>query len=190
MTSRPRPTVIRGTPDLAVAALRALAILGALAGVGAGCGNGSSDPTTTADAADDFVGTWRYDQWSSVLQCPGSSATDQPPQPNKTFARGITSALVDLSPSPLLDGVFCDFGFDVAFPIATAQSNQTCAVTGVDTFTIDQKAGNGPPLWTFTLNSATTAEEIVQGTLHIQGTGTTETCSWNLAAHLTRVSKD
>jgi hypothetical protein len=190
MTSRPRSTVIRATPDSTVAALRALAVLGALSALATGCSGGNGNTTTTADPADDFVGSWRYDQWTSVLQCPNSTPNIQPPTPNKTLALGVTSAIVDLSQSPLLEGVFCDFGFDVSFPVATLQPNQSCALTNLDTLTIDQQPGNGPPLWTFTLDSATTAEEIVQGTVHLMATGMPQTCSWNMAAHLTRISKD
>jgi hypothetical protein len=156
----------------------------------AGCDDDSTGSGASAltSPADDFVGTWLYGDFQSFLQCPGAEPASQPPQPNKTFARGTTSALVDLSPSPLLPGVFCDITFDVAGPVATAQPNQTCALTALDNLTIDQPMGTS--LWTFTLNSATTAEEIVQATAHFQINGQLSSCSWNMAAHLTRISKD
>jgi hypothetical protein len=188
MMPRARPTVIRcfwGALGVALATL---------VPAGAGCGGGVSGSGGTGDGAGDpapFVGTWLYTDVQSVLQCPNADPTNQLPEPNKTFAHGVSAALVDLSPSPLLPGVFCDFGFDVTQgAVATAQPNQICALTSLDSLTIDQAAGNGPPLWTFTLNSATTAEEIVQATAHFQVAGAPETCSWNLAAHLTRISKD
>jgi hypothetical protein len=181
MTSRARSTVIRRFPGaLAVA-------FAALAAAGAGCG--SSDKSGTTDPTDDFVGSWRYAQVQSVLQCANADPTNQLPEPNKTFARGISAALVDLSPSPLLPGVFCDFGFDISNGIATAQPNQTCALTMLDSLTIDVGA-DGSPLWTFTLTSPSTASEVVQATAHFQISGQPSTCSWNLVANLTRISKD
>src|SRR5262249_27361774 len=147
----------------------------------------------SATPADAFAGTWYYDpaQVQSVLQCPNADPTNQLPEPNKTFARGVSTALVDLSQSPLLPGVFCNFGFDIdaSGSGATAHPGQTCALTSLDNVSIDS-ATNGSSLWSFTLTSATTAEEIVQATAHFQIAGQVESCSWNLAAHLTRVSKD
>jgi hypothetical protein len=163
-------------------------LLLALAAVGAGCGDSNSG--TTADPADAFAGTWLYNEVQSVVQCPGAALTNAPPDPNKTFAHGVSSALVDLSQSPLLSGVFCDFAFDVdsSGTTATARADQTCSLTSLDSVSIDKSMGAS--LWTFTLTSATTAEEVVQATAHFQITGQVESCSWNLAAHLTRVSKD
>ena len=148
----------------------------------AGCG-------ADASGADDFVGTWRYLDVSSMLQCTGADPQAQPPEPNKTFARGVSSALVDLSPSPLLSGVFCDFGFDVSGPKATAQPGQTCALTALDSLTINQPDMQAPK-WTFTLNSPTTAEELIDATAHFSISGAASTCSWSLTGHLQRVSKD
>jgi hypothetical protein len=186
MTFRARSSVIRGLSG----ALVALAALAAGCGSSDGSGDGGGSSNSVTGSADDFAGTWLYTDVQSVLQCPGADPTNQLPQPNKTFARGVSAALVDLSPSPLLPGVFCDFGFDISGAVATAQPNQTCALTSLDYLTIDQAPMSGPPLWTFTLNSATTAEEILQATAHFQVTGKSESCSWNLAAHLTRISKD
>jgi hypothetical protein len=160
--------------------------LGLLATLGAGCGGSGS-----ADPADAFVGTWLYGEAQSVLQCPGADPTNQLPEPNKTFAHGVAAPLVDLSPSPLLPGVFCDFYFyvDPTGTIATAQAGQTCALTSLDSVSVDASQ-SGAALWTFSLTSASTAEEVVQATAHFQIAGKIESCSWNLAAHLTRVSKD
>jgi hypothetical protein len=179
MTSRALPSVTG-----------AIAIALTLAGLAAGCGDSNS---ATTDPAAAFAGTWSYDpaQESSVLQCPGADATNQLPDPNKTLARGISSALVDLSPSPLLPGVFCNFVFDIdaSGAIATAHAGQTCALTSLDNLSLDT-AMDGTSLWTFTLTSATTAEELVQATAHFQIAGQIQSCSWNLKAHLTRVSKE
>jgi hypothetical protein len=182
MTSRARSTVTRRS----AAPLAAVALAcGALA---VGCGDSKSGTTDPSDA---FVGTWLYGDTQSVLQCPGADPTNQFPEPNKTFAHGISAPLVDLSPSPLLSGVFCDFAFDVdaSGVVATAQPGQTCALTSLDNISVDQSA-SGASLWTFSLNSATTAEEVVQATAHFQIAGKIESCTWNLLAHLTRVSKD
>jgi hypothetical protein len=165
----------------------------AIAAVGlAGCG---SDATS----ADDFVGAWHYLDEKSTVQCLNADPHEEPPAPNKIFGRGVSSALVDLSPSPLgLDsGVVCDFGFDVAGLVATTEDKQTCAIDPVDTLTIDDDATTGKPLWTFTLNSATTAEELVTGTIHITlpsstvgGNPVQQTCAWTLVGHLARLTKD
>ena len=162
--------------------------LAALAASAAACGDSNGTGTTT-DPADDFAGTWRYAQVQSVLQCPNADPTNQLPNPNKTFAHGASAPLVDLSPSPLLPGVFCDFGFDISNGIATAQPKQTCPLTSLDNLTIDDGA-DGAPLWTFTLNSASTASEVVQATVHFDINNALTTCTWNMVAHLTRVSKD
>jgi hypothetical protein len=183
MTSEARSLVIRRFPGALTVALSAVAALGA------GCGN-DGGAATTPNAADDFVGTWLYStDTQSVLQCENGNDTNQPPQPNKTFAHGASAALVDLSESPILPGVFCDFAFDVSGPVATAQPNQACALTSLDNLTIDQPDGQAPS-WTFSLTSATTAEEVIKATAHFSVSGQPNSCSWTLAAHLTRISKD
>ncbi len=183
MTSEARSLVIRRFPGALAVALSALAALGA------GCGN-DGGAATTATAADDFVGTWLYStDTQSVLQCDNGNTRDQPPNPNKRLAHGVSAALVDLSESPLFPGDFCDFAFDVSGPVATAQPNQTCALTSLDSLTIDQPDGQ-PPSWTFSLTSATTAEEVIKATAHFFTNNQSSSCSWTLAAHLTRISKD
>jgi hypothetical protein len=183
MTSAARSTVIRRFPAALAVALSTVATLVA------GCGD--SGVVAAAGPADDFVGTWLYDanNVQSVQQCTGGNATNAPPGPNKRFAHGVGAALVDLSESPILSGVFCDFDFDVNGAVATALPNQTCSLTSLDNLTIDQPMGQAPS-WTFTLNSATTAEELVNATIHFFVNGSSTSCSWTMAAHLTRVSKD
>jgi len=166
---------------------------GALLGAAlAGCGSDGSP-------AEDFVGAWHYRDVKSTVQCLNADPLDQPPQPNKTFAHGATSPLVDLSPSPLgLDAsVVCNFAFDVGGSVATVEAAQTCAINSVDTLTIDNDDATSKPAWTFSLTSSTTAEEVVKGTIHITlppastgGMSTSQTCSWSLIGHLDRVSKD
>jgi hypothetical protein len=160
-----------------------------LAAALAGCGSSATGTSMGADPADDFVGTWLYGDVSSIVTCANSSPLSQPPEPNKTLAHGATSALVDLSPNPLVQGSFCDLAFDVAGEVATAQPMQTCALTSLDSLTIDQPQGMAPE-WTFTLNSATTAEELITATVHFSIDGAPTPCSWILEGHLTRISKD
>jgi hypothetical protein len=165
----------------------ALAIV--LAAALAGCGSSASGTPTVASPADDFVGTWLYGDVSSLVTCPNSTPLSQLPEPNKTFAHGATADLVDLSPSPLVQGSFCDFAFDVAGAVATARPMQTCALSPLDSLTIDQPAGMAPA-WTFTLNSPTTAEELITTTVHFSINGAPTPCSWILQGHLTRLTKD
>jgi hypothetical protein len=166
-----------------------VAVALSVGGLGAGCDSQGA----TADPAASFVGTWRYDMVTSVVQCPSSVPTNVPPNPNKTLARGATTALVDLSQSPLLEGVFCDFGFDVnaEATIATAHPGQTCVFPGgLDNITIDEPTDGSTRLWTFTLTSATTADELIQATTHDVIAGAVQSCVWTLQGKLTRVSKD
>jgi hypothetical protein len=179
MKSRAVATVTRRLPGA-----RALVFSGlvGLAGALVGCGD-AADPTA------DFVGTWRYVDYSSVLLCPQADPMSQPPEPNKTLARGPTGGLVDLSPSPLLNNSYCDFAFTLNGPVATAAPDQLCHLTSLDTLTIDQPSGT-PPRWTFTLNSPTTAEELITATAHFSLSDTTSACAWSFTGHLQRVSKD
>src|SRR5450432_426139 len=165
-------------------------VLATLGASFAGCGSDTSP-------AEGFVGTWRYDEAQSTVTC-GQDTLPQPPAPNKTFGAGVATALVDLSPSPLDSTINCDFGFDVAGPIATVKAGQVCALTGGDTVTVDHTNDDAAsPLWTFTLNSATTAEKLATATIHFKFAGATAdapptetTCAYSLIAHLTRLSKD
>lgn len=168
-----------------------IAALGWVAVLAAGCGEGST-------AADQYTGTWRYDDATSIVQCLNADPLALPPLKNKTFAPGLGAEIVDLSTSPLEKGrvVNCNFAFDVAGPVARARADQSCQLNSIDVLTIDQSA-DGKPAWTFTLNSPTTAEEIVASTIHIFETSTTPgapptetTCAWSMTAHLTRITKD
>lgn len=159
----------------------------------AGCGEDAS-----GGPADQYAGTWRYDDAQSIVQCLNSDPLSQPPFANKTWARGIGSEIVDLSVSPLEKsrGVTCDFAFDVAGPKARIRPDQTCQLNSIDVLTIDNDV-EGKPGWTFTLNAATKAEEIVSSTIHIFQPSTEPgappietTCAWSMTAHLTRISKD
>jgi hypothetical protein len=184
MIFRAVPTVMKRLPGARVLVL-ALAQLG-LAGALVGCSD-------AADPADDFVGTWHYLDYSSIQSCPGHDPTSQPPDANKTFVRGVNGGIVDLSSSPLLGNVFCNFAFGVDGPVATVRQSPPCQLTSLDTLTIDQSNpddAKSPLLWTFTLNSPTTAEELVTATVHYSLAGDLSTCRWAFTGHLQRVSKD
>jgi len=167
-----------------------LAVLGlALGAVGCG-GGGLGGPT------EQFAGSWRYGEGTGSLTC-GQDSIDETPRGNKILATGVGVALVDLTESPLDSAIFCDLGFDVAGPIATARTDQTCSLTGgldVLSFDIDQ---DPPDLWTFTLNSPTTASEVARATLtvtqpspNIGEAPAMYKCTFQMTAHLDRVSKD
>jgi hypothetical protein len=153
--------------------------LAALALTLAGCGDSSQDP------AEAFIGSWIYSsEASGSAACPGTDALGETPTGNKTFARGISYALVDLTPLTLDRNVVCDYGFDVAGTIATGVPGQGCALRGGDLFTLTS--------WTFKLLSATTAEELASAEISstIPGQTTATICLYTMMAHLTRVSKD
>jgi hypothetical protein len=171
MTSRAR---------LALQAASTLALLGAVA-LG-GCGD-------TTDPADQFAGTWHYDQSSGAITCPLSDPIDEAPTGNKLFGLGVSAPLVDLSSSPVDPMTFCNTNFDISGVVATARTDAGCTITGGDLVTVDS--------WTFSLTSATTAEEKAATTLHITTpavapatTPTTSTCAYKSMALLTRVAKD
>jgi hypothetical protein len=102
---------------------------------------------------------------------------------------GGHAQLVELTTTPVDPGIFCNTAFDVDGPVATARTDGSCVLTGGDELTVD--------MWTFTLTSATTAEEKVAETIHIMKPAvppatniTTTTCAFTLMAVLTRISKD
>jgi hypothetical protein len=154
------------------------AALGALAVALVGCGDSAH-----ADPVDAFIGSWIYAQATGQAACPMTDPIDQTPTGNKTFGRGVSNALVDLTPL-LNPPVVCDFGFDIdaTGTIATAPTGQGCALRGGDVFTLRS--------WKFSLLSATMAEEIAAGDISFTISQATTTCAYTLMANLTRVSKD
>jgi hypothetical protein len=163
----------------------------------AGCGSGN-----LAGPTEQFVGTWQYDgaQASGSLTC-GISTIDETPRGNRVFATGVDAPLVDLTASDLDSAINCNFRFDVAGPVATARTDQTCALTGAKNI-IAFNPPDAPPkdasdAWTFTLLSATAAEENVRATLIVYQTPTQigdpptmAYCDYQMMARLVRVSKD
>lgn len=164
-----------------------IGILG-LALLAAGCGGNSGIGSGIAQ----YVGSWHYDESAGVLTC-GEDKLNESPLGNKTFGAGVSADIVDLSESPVDSAIFCNLGFDVAGPVATAITDQTCALTGgvaVLSFGADD-------VWTFTMTGPNKAEEVAKMTLTVTQPGTnigdppsTTLCYFQLAAHLTKVSKD
>jgi hypothetical protein len=146
-------------------ALVGLVGLVALATTSAGCGDDGSNLTQ-------FTGTWTYTASQGTLACPGQTALTGTLGSNKQWSEGVSSALVDLSPLIFDSTVFCYFNFDVKDKVATIQAGQTCSFSdGAGGFIPDV-----PTAWTFTLLSATAAEEMLTATVDttctLTGTGT------------------
>ncbi|HVZ73946.1 MAG TPA: hypothetical protein VHJ20_16315 [Polyangia bacterium] len=169
-----------------LAVLSLFTTLAVMASTLAGCGDSSQDPAVR------FVGTWHYVDSMASATCPGSDPIDESPKGNKTFERGVSHDLVDVTQfsfnGSIYGTIFCDFQFDIDGPTASATAGQGCALPGGDIFTVQS--------WTFSLNPPTSAtdypaEEIAQGTLtaNLPGQTTPEICTYALTAHLQRITK-
>ncbi len=128
----------------------------------AGCGGGSSNNNSSTDAhaaeLAQFTGTWQYTQSMGTLSCPGSADSSGLLGTTKQWDSGVTSDLVDMSPAILDFTVQCFYTFAVNDKIATIMPGQSCGITdGAGT----QVATETPTSWTFTLTSATTADEML-----------------------------
>jgi hypothetical protein len=139
----------------------------AVAATAAGCGSDGNNLTQ-------FTGTWTYTASQGTLACPGQQTLQGILGTTKEWREGLSSALVDLSPLIFDPTISCYFAFDVKDKVATIQAGQTCG--------FDDGTGTGnlipdvPVSWTFTLLSATTAEETltttVDTTCTLTGSGT------------------
>jgi hypothetical protein len=171
----------------------ALAVLCATAGA-CDAGGGLTDTT-----GDDFRGTWIYitsadsPKGTRVMHDPsGDPSLDTTemmlPEGNKRFARGVYHPLTDLTVFPLtLDGLTCNFGFDINGQVATAAVPQTCSYDAAgDSMSVVE--------WTFTLTEPNKAMESGSATITLHTpTGSTivdSTQDYTLTAALFRVSKD
>jgi len=166
-----------------------LAVVAGMLGA-AGCGDSSTDPGKS------FLGTWHYDDGSGLTMCDDGNV-NLLPSGNKTFEPGLMGGVVDTSATPLDPATYCDFLFDVSSNTKlTAHTGQACTLRGGSTYTVtdDQVGGD---YYTFELNSATQAEELSIGTIHITKAGANvgdppimTTCKFNLIGHLTKVAKN
>ena len=143
----------------------------------AGCGDSAPDDPTLR-----FVGTWQYDLATSKVTCPGADPLDTTPRGNKVIARGTMHDLVDLTVLSSSPKIFCNFGFDIVGPEATAPTGQGCALLGTDIFTLSA--------WTFSLTGPDKAEEVASGDHAFTIQGMTTHCQYDLSATLNRVAKD
>jgi hypothetical protein len=159
-------------------------LLGALCAVATlGCGGSDGlDPTLAQ-----FVGVWHYDKVTGDAVCHGQlgETTDSlPPTGNKVLDVGVSFPLVDLTTWPLtLDGVNCNFGFDVSGFFATGRAGQECVLAGTDKLTLVN--------WKLTMTSPSTADEDGMASVDIDnGDGTSTPCDYIVKANLTKVAKD
>ena len=120
-----------------------------------------------------FTGTWSYTASMATLSCPGDTNPFQfTLGPSKQWGEGLSSALVDLSPALLDPSTSCYYGFDVKDKVLTIQAGQTCTITDIN----GSPHPEVPTAWTFTLLSASTAEEqltaAIDSVCTVTGTGT------------------
>jgi hypothetical protein len=123
----------------------------------------------------EFVGTWNYTSSDARLSCPNEPDTAVQLPATKRWGGGVKSDLVDLSSS-------CNYRFDIGGKVATIQKDQTCR--------FDDGGGTAteaPNSWLFTLNSATTAEEMA-ATVITFSDGTP--CTFTVKSSLEKISKD
>lgn len=118
----------------------------------AGCGGDGNDLAQ-------FTGTWKYNQAMAMgtLSCPGSPDQTGGLGATKVLNQGSTSDLVDMTPALFDPTTQCFYTFDVKGKVATIRPGQMCSLTdGVGDPLVDET----PTSWTFTLTSATTADEV------------------------------
>jgi len=138
----------------------------------AGCGGSGSD-------LQQFVGTWMYTQSQGTLACQGSDPLTGTLGSSTKWGLGLSSDLVDLDPELFDTRTQCFYQFDVKDKVATIQPTQKCS--------FDDGSGTGsqveedPSSWTFTLTSATTADETFMTTI-------ATTCTFSGQATLKKVS--
>jgi hypothetical protein len=130
-----------------------LLVLGllAVATTAASCGGDGNDLAQ-------FTGTWQYTDSQGTLSCPGSADQMGTLGSTKLWQGGVSSDLVDMSPAVLDRSTQCFYMFDIKDKVASVKAGQTCVITdGIG----DPIADETPSAWTFTLTSATTAEEVL-----------------------------
>jgi hypothetical protein len=137
----------------------------------AGCGgSGNND-------LDQFVGTWTYTQSQGTLSCQGSTDQSGTLGGSKRWGLGLSNDLVDLTPELFDTGTQCFYTFDAKDKVATIVPAQTCNFSDGAGGLVEED----PSSWTFTLTSATTAEEMFMTTI-------ATTCTFTGTATLKKVS--
>ena len=142
----------------------------AVTATAAGCGGSSND-------LQQFVGTWMYTQSQGTLSCQGAADQSGMLGNSMQWGLGISSDLVDLTPHLFDSTTQCFYEFDVKNKIATIKPAQTCMINDGQGGLIEED----PSSWTFTLTSATTADETFMTTI-------ATTCTFSGMATLKKVS--
>lgn len=143
-------------------------LTGAVAALGCGGSNGAGVP--------DYIGTWSYTQQQGTLSCPGQMDASVTLGTTKDLREGVTSDIVDVSS-------ICNYRFDIKDKVAAIQSGQTCNFDDGAGGTVTEVPSN----WTFTLTSATTAEEKFTTVATLSDL---TMCSFSGLATLKRLTKD
>ncbi len=149
-----------------------LLVLGLLtvSATAAGCGGDGNDLAQ-------FTGTWMYTQSMGTLSCQGQPDQSGLLGTSKKWGAGVTSDLVDLTPSLFDSGTQCFYAFDIKDKVATIQAGQSCSFGDGAGGLIDEQ----PSSWTFTLTGPTAAEEQFMTTI-------ATTCTLTGIATLKKVS--
>lgn len=126
----------------------------------AGCGGDGNDLAQ-------FTGTWSYTQSMLTVSCTGQADQSGSYGGSKQWNQGVTSDLVDMTPSPvdlLIAGEFvqCFYTFDVKDKKASIHAGQTCTFPDATGASLVDET---PTSWTFTLTSATEGEEVFNTSL-------------------------
>jgi hypothetical protein len=144
----------------------------AVTATAAGCGGSSGSDLQQ------FVGTWMYTQSQGTLACQGSTPQQGMLGNTMQWGLGVSSDLVDLTPTLFDSGTQCFYEFDVKNKVATIKASQTCNFSDGVGGLVEEDPGS----WTFTLTSATTADEQFMTTI-------ATTCTLTGVATLKKVSE-
>ncbi len=142
----------------------------AVSATAVGCGGDGND-------LQQFVGTWTYTDSQATLSCTGNPDVPLTLGSTKEWGAGVSSDLVDLSTEFFDLGTKCLYAYDVKNKVATIQPSQTCNFSDGAGGSVEED----PSSWTFTLTSATTADETFTTTIATD-------CTWTGQATLKKVS--
>jgi len=142
----------------------------AVTATAAGCGGSGND-------LEQFVGTWMYTQSQGTLSCTGQADQMGMLGNSMQWGLGISSDLVNLTPHLFDSSTQCFYEFDVKSKVATIKPTQKCSLNDGVGGLIEED----PSSWTFTLTSASTADETFMTTI-------ATTCTFSGMATLKKVS--